>query len=223
VTLDRAEAAHARARRVRAGDAVLLLDGTGAQGEAELASVGKRDVVAVVTSRSDAEPERLAIWLGVAAVRGERLAWIAEKAGELGVASLVLVRSERSQAERAAGSVLERLERLVREAAKQSGAARWPSCRGPVSFADALAETPPKFPRLFVDFEGEPFPARLPGSVERCAILVGPEGGWTDGERSAARASGWKSVALPAATLKTETAVVASLVLARAAFLRLRS
>jgi 16S rRNA (uracil1498-N3)-methyltransferase len=221
VALPPSEAAHARARRLRPGDGVLLVDGTGAQAEADLTSAGK-GLGALVTARTDAPPEPFDIWLGVAAVRGERLAWIAEKAGELGVSTLVLVRSERTQAERASDAVLERVERLVREAAKQSGAARWPVCRGPLSFAEALSDAPrpsaSTSARLFVDFSGRTFPARL--SERSCALLVGPEGGWTDGERDAAGASGWASVALPAATLRTETAVVASLALARAAMLR---
>lgn len=219
VALPPSEAAHARARRLRPGDGVLLVDGTGAQGEGELTSAGKK-IEVLVTARADAPPDPCRIWLGVAAVRGERLAWIAEKAGELGVSTLVLVRSERTQAERAADAVRDRIERLVREAAKQSGAARWPACLGPVSFEEAIAAapSPPSAARLFVDFSGEPFPARLPAGA--CALLVGPEGGWTDAEREAAKSSGWTAVALPAATLRAETAVVASLALARAAMLR---
>ena len=219
VALPPSEAAHARSRRLRPGDGVLLVDGTGVQAEAELTSAGK-GLAALVTARTDAVPEPFEIWLGVAAVRGERLAWVAEKAGELGVSTLVLVRSERTQAERAADAVLERVERLVREAAKQSGAARWPACRGPLSFAEAMSDARRSqvSARLFVDFSGRDFPVRL--AERSCALLVGPEGGWTDGERDAAGASGWTSVALPAATLRTETAVVSSITLARAAMLR---
>jgi 16S rRNA (uracil1498-N3)-methyltransferase len=204
---------------LKAGDAVVLVDGTGAQAEAELASAG-RTAEAVVTARIDAPREQCPLWLGVAAVRGERLAWIAEKAGELGVATLALVKSDRTQADRAGAAVLARVERLVREAAKQSGAARWPACSGPLSFAEALAAAP-RGVRLFVDFAGDPFPAALPASG--CALLVGPEGGWTDAERDAARSGGWVAVSLPAGTLRTETAVVASLALARAAILRERA
>ena len=48
-------------------------------------------------------------------------------------------------------------------------------------------------------------------------LLVGPEGGWTDAERGAARAAGWSAAALPAGKLRAETAAIAALVLARAA------
>jgi len=220
VRLSPSEAAHARARRLRVGEVIVLLDGSGALGEAEVTSLG-RVPEAIVTSRTEAPPDERPLWLGVAAVRGERLAWIAEKASELAVSALVLVRSERTQGERASKAALERVERLVREAAKQSGASRWPSCRGPISLDEALADGgAAASARLFVDFSGDPFPARI--DAMSCALLVGPEGGWTTAERKSAVTAGWTPVSLPAATLRTETAAVASVVLARAALARLR-
>jgi 16S rRNA (uracil1498-N3)-methyltransferase len=214
VILPREEGAHARARRLAAGDSVVLVDGGGGEAEGRIArwtrSGAEIDVVSVRPPAAPAET----IWLGVAGVRGERLAWIAEKAGELGVTTLALVRTARTQAFRAGADALARIERLVREAAKQSGAARWPSCEGPMELPAALTRAPSEA-RLFVDFSGEPFPREL--RVRSCAILVGPEGGWTDEERDSAKRGGWRLVALPAATLKTETAAVAAVVLARAA------
>jgi 16S rRNA (uracil1498-N3)-methyltransferase len=62
---------------------------------------------------------------------------------------------------------------------------------------------------------GEGFPREL--SVRSVALLVGPEGGWTDAERAAARVAGWSAAALPAGKLRAETAEIAALVLARAA------
>jgi 16S rRNA (uracil1498-N3)-methyltransferase len=58
-------------------------------------------------------------------------------------------------------------------------------------------------------------PARL--AARSAAILVGPEGGWTEPERDAARRADWSVVCLPAATLRTETAAIAAVILARAA------
>ena len=219
LALPAAEAAHARARRLRAGDSVSLFDGTGVEAEAEIRSVkrGSIEVEVLGIVEAAAPAAGPSVWLGVCAVRPERVAWIAEKAGELAVTTLALVRSERTQGFRAAPTSLERLERLVRQAAKQSGSARWPACEGPLDLARALADAPGAA-RLFVDFGGEPFPARL--AVSSAAILVGPEGGWSDAEREAAHRSDWRGVALPAATLRSETAAVAAVVLARAAMER---
>jgi RsmE family RNA methyltransferase len=67
-----------------------------------------------------------------------------------------------------------------------------------------------------LDPGGAPFPVELLG--RSAALLVGPEGGWTDSERDRARGAGWVLTGLPAGTLRAETAAVAAVVLARAGF-----
>jgi 16S rRNA (uracil1498-N3)-methyltransferase len=194
---------------------VALLDGSGAEAEAVLARLDRDgaevEVQRILRTAAESVPE---IAVFVAGVRAERLAWIAEKATELSAARLVILRTERTQAFRAASSVLSRLERLVREAAKQCGSPRWPEVSGPVLLADVLRQERASHSFLF-DREGDRFPARL--TPAPMALLVGPEGGWTAEERRAAREVGWTTVAVPAGKLRTETAVVAALVLARAA------
>lgn len=219
------ESVHARSRRLRVGDPIVLFDGSGGEAIGRLTAVsskgkGAEVVVDEVRGAAELAPAGPPILLAVAAIRAERLAWVAEKAAELEVTTLVLVRSERTQAFRAGEVVRERLERLAREGAKQSGAMRWPVCEGPVSFAEALTARGDET-RLILDASGEPFPASL--ADRPCALLVGPEGGWTEEEREAARRAGWRVVSLPAATLRTETSAVAAVVLARAALLRGRA
>jgi 16S rRNA (uracil1498-N3)-methyltransferase len=216
VPLPREEASHARSRRLKPGDAVILIDGTGREAEAEVVADplgGSRVRVLGIRELEDADhgPE---IWLGVAGIRGERLSWVAEKASELGVSCIALLRTERTQAFRAADATIARMERLVRAAAKQSGAARWPLCEGPMDFDQALAAVPDAT-RFILDVSGTPFPPRLRG--RRVGLLVGPEGGWTERELSSAAAAGWNRASLPAGTLRAETAAIGAIVLARAA------
>ena len=209
------EAAHARARRIGAGDLVVLIDGTGREATGRVERMGKSAVdIAVLECREVPEEEHAAALL-VSGVRPERLDWIAEKATELGATRIVLVASERAQAFRASSSRAERIARVAREAAKQCERARWPHVEGPVSLSAALGEGARH--RFFLDFDGEPFPSALsPGTS---AVLVGPEGGWSEAERTAAETAGWKRARLPAGKLRTETAAIAGLVLLRAAFI----
>jgi 16S rRNA (uracil1498-N3)-methyltransferase len=213
-----AEAAHAGARRLRRGDAVVLIDGSGreATGRVTARGAGSLDVAieAVAVAPPDAVPP---ITLAVSAIRTERLAWIAEKATELGVARIAIVRSARTQAFRADAANAERLARVVREAAKQAESARWPSIGGPLALAEFLAgETSGN--RLVLDSRGEPFPAALTGRPT--ALLVGPEGGWSQADLDAALSTGWVVASLAAGTLRAETAAVAALALARSALAR---
>ena len=211
------EAAHARARRLRRGDPVILLDGTGRLAHAVLKRLDGRGGEVAVEGILEPAPLGEPIALYVAGLRAERLAWIAEKATELGAASVSIVETALTQSFRASGSVLERLERVAREAAKQCEAARWPRFSGPVSFEEVISDESSS-DRLILDFSGAGFPSKLSG--ESAALLVGPEGGWTETEVRTAISRGWKSASLPAGKLRAETAAIAALLLARAALER---
>jgi 16S rRNA (uracil1498-N3)-methyltransferase len=211
------ESAHARARRLRPGDPVVLFDGGGGEALAVVTALGASGAEVLVEKLLPARDMSSGVALLVAGLRAERLAWLAEKATELSADRLTLVATARTQSFRASRDALERLERVAREAAKQCETARWPSISGPIPFAAALSEDPAS-QRLFLDAEGEPFPSAL--SARPVILLVGPEGGWTDAERGAARAQGWTLAALPAGKLRAETAAVAAIVLARAALAR---
>lgn len=212
------EASHAKARRLRAGDAVVLVDGSGREAHGRVLRFARGVVeVAVDSVRAAEPPAHPSVHVLVAAVRSERLAWIAEKATELGASRLTLVVSERTQAFRAREAVSDRLSRVAREAAKQACSARWPAVDGPRPLADVLrAETSPT--RLILDPAGEPFPAALAASP--AALLVGPEGGWTERELADALAAGWLAVSLAAGKLRAETAAIAGVALAQAALAR---
>ena len=213
VRLRGAESAHARARRLSAGDAVELFDGTGGIAHARLVRRIRGELELAVDRIDPPAAPGVPVALLISGLRSERLSWAIEKATELAVERIVLVRAERTQPFRAGSALRERLARVARAAAKQSGAARWPLLEGPLDLAAALArETAPD--RLLLEPEGDGFPRALSGSV---ALAIGPEGGWTKAEREAATELGWRPTALPAGKLRAETAAVCAIALALAA------
>ena len=217
VRLSAEEASHVRARRLRPGDGIVLFDGTGREARGRVARASRAAVEVVADDLAARAAEEASVTLYVAAVRAERLAWTVEKAVELGVTRIEIVRAERSQGFRASAALADRLARVARAAAKQIGAARAPEISGPVPAPDAFAREPaPR--RLLLDAAGAPFPASLPPGD--AALAIGPEGGWTASERSRALAAGWTAARLPAGALRAETAAVAGLVLLRAALAR---
>ncbi len=211
------EAAHARARRLSAGDRVRLFDGSGREVLARIVRLERAEISAVVERLLEPAGAGPELSLLVAGARPERLSWIAEKATELGVDTLTILRTVRTQSFRASEATRARLERVARAAARQCGAARWPRILGPLPAAEALAREPSAH-RLLLDPEGEPFPERLADGA--AALAVGPEGGWTPAEWESARRLGWTLTAIPAGRLRAETAVVAGLALLRAALTR---
>jgi 16S rRNA (uracil1498-N3)-methyltransferase len=217
VVLKGEERRHARARRLRRGDRVTLIDGTGSCAEGRIAALDA-DCLEVVTERLiPAQGEAPApITLYVSAVKMPRLSWLFEKATELGAARIVVAGSSRAQAERLrlASREKERLSRLSREAAKQCGRTAFPRCEEPEDFETVLADA--SRIRLLLDPSGDPFPASL--SAAPAALWLGPEGGFTEPEVLRARAAEWRITRLPAATLRTETAALTALALLRASF-----
>jgi 16S rRNA (uracil1498-N3)-methyltransferase len=213
VMLSGEEAAHARARRLAPGDAVILVDGTGVEAHGHLVRLAASAGEVWIEEVREAGQIRVDLTLLVAALRLERLSWVAEKATELSARKLVVVQTRRTQGFRAAAAHVARLRRVVREAAKQCESSRWPAVSGPVPLEEALEE--PALHRLFLDLTGGPFPGWLESGA--VALLVGPEGGWTSAETTAARERGWHCVGLPAGKLRAETAAIAAMVLTRAA------
>lgn len=211
------ERRHARARRLREGDRVRLLDGAGAAAEGRIASFGANRFT-VLTERlletDDEPPASLSLY--VTAVKLPRLAWLVEKATELGATRIVLARSGRAQGQRVrmAEEHRTRLSRVAREAAKQCGRSQVPRCEGPAEFESVLEDG--SAIRILLDPAGEGFPDSL--APLSSALWVGPEGGFSSEEISRAKAAGWRTARIPAHTLRAETASLAGLTLLRRAF-----
>jgi 16S rRNA (uracil1498-N3)-methyltransferase len=158
----------------------------------------------------------------VALIRFERFEWVIEKATELGVERLVPLETERTEKglAAAAGKRLARWRRIAREASEQSRRSHLPEIDPPLHLAGALTFSADA--RYVLEEQGAtPVLSQLPAGrrrVDRVALLTGPEGGWTDRERSAIAAAGWKPVSLGPEILRAETAAIASLAILNAAW-----
>jgi 16S rRNA (uracil1498-N3)-methyltransferase len=157
-------------------------------------------------------PLRIALY--AALIKFDRFEWMLEKATELGVASihpLEAARSEKGLMD-AARKRLERWQRIARDSSQQSRRLRAPEIAPAVQWQTAIAE--PAGYRYFLDESGAPpLLGVLPGErapLADAALLVGPEGGWTDAERHGAVAAGWNPVSLGPRILRAETAALAA-------------
>jgi 16S rRNA (uracil1498-N3)-methyltransferase len=168
--------------------------------------------------------------LFAALIKFERFEWMIEKATELGVAAVIPVETARSEKglEQAARKRVARWERIAREASEQSRRATLPIIEPPINLADLVGQTPRSaagpLAGQFVleEAEAPPILSVLPETrtpSDRVAILVGPEGGWTDEERGRIASAGWRAVSLGANILRAETAAIAALAIVNAAWL----
>ncbi len=202
-----------RVLRVEAGQKFEITDNQ----RAWLASVEtahKNLVRFTVIEELAAGPELPAITLHLALIKFERFEWAVEKATELGVARIVPVEANRSEHGLFAGAQkrVERWKRIAREASEQSRRLRAPEVDLPIRLPEALQDHATH--RVWLDEQPGAAPlirAFSPRPADSAALLIGPEGGWTDAERRQFAASGWLAASLGPSVLRAETAVCAAL------------
>jgi 16S rRNA (uracil1498-N3)-methyltransferase len=155
------------------------------------------------------------ITLVAALIKFDRFEWMIEKATELGVERILPVETARSEKGlfEASGKRTERWIRIARESSQQSRRVRAPeilpavrieaSLGVPVTYRYWLEET--SAPALLHQLPASPQPSA------NVALFIGPEGGWTDAERTQAIAAGWQPVSLGPLVLRAETAAAVAI------------
>lgn len=207
-----AEASHhaLKVLRLGAGDTAILFDGRGGQWRAKLNPAGRHLRASLIEfDDTDREPP-LAITLVQALPSSDKMDLVVQKAVELGVASIQPVTAKRSvirlSGERAQRRV-EHWRNIAISACEQSGRNRVPQIAPildlPQYFGMAAQENGLRF-------------VCAPGATESLRdmalptvpvnLLVGPEGGFEEGELLAARAAGFHPIGLGPRVLRTETA-----------------
>ena len=193
--------------RAKVGDPVRLFDDISGEWLARVAHVGKRDLMLAIEAKLAPRERVPDLWLLTAPIKKGRIDWIVEKACELGVDRIVPVITQRTIVERLNG---ERLRAHMIEAAEQCGRTALPTLAEPVKLGKLLAEWPADRMLIFADEAGGA-PMGEVATKEPAAILIGPEGGFTDEERAAIRALPTaRGVTLGPRILRADTAAVAA-------------
>jgi 16S rRNA (uracil1498-N3)-methyltransferase len=212
-----------RVLRVEAGQRYEISDNRNVY-LAEIETAHKENVVFKTLEKLPAAPPTARFGLYVALIKFDRFEWIVEKATELGVTEIVPVEATRSERglEKAASKRLERWRRIALEASQQSRRTHLPEIAGPISLNDAVARTASYRYALDETQGGVPLLNALPSSrtaQDTVGILTGPEGGWTEDERTAFTAGGWTPVSMGPLILRAETAVIAAIAVISQAWL----
>ena len=216
------EAKHlTRVLRVEVGQKFEISDGVDIY-LAEVKTAHKGLVEFRVLEKVEPDPEIVHVTLLASLIKFDRFELLIEKATELGVAEIIPVLAARTEAglEKAVEKRIERWRRIALEAGQQSRRDRLPQLGLPISFEDALRHEARW--RFWLDEEIEaaaPIFTAIPAGRARgdsVAVLIGPEGGWTQPERAAA--ADWTRVSLGHQILRAETAAIAALAIIAAAW-----
>ncbi len=183
-----------RSLRVRPGDGITISDGADRWRTARMG-----EPVEAVGEIHEVPAAPPTITVGVSLLKGRKLDLVVQKLTELGVDRIQLVEAQRCVtrwSDEKADRVLDRYERVAREAAMQSRRCRLPTVEAPVSAVTVLGAAGVAV-------------AQMDGgavTLDRPTILIGPEGGWSDDELAAATFP----VALGSHVLRAETAAIAA-------------
>ncbi|MDZ7906320.1 MAG: 16S rRNA (uracil(1498)-N(3))-methyltransferase [Cypionkella sp.] len=213
VALDGAQANYLfNVMRLARGAQVLLFNGADGEWRAEVAEAGKRGGILICAAQT--APLRLPpdLWLLFAPLKKARTDFVVEKSVEMGAARICPVQTQHTNADRIRRDKM--LAHAV-EAAEQCGATFVPQVEDLVPLDRVLQNWPADRALFWADeaLAGQPLPMTGDKSAP-AALLIGPEGGFSDAEKTQLRALPFvRPFSLGPRILRAETAVVAALTL----------
>lgn len=208
-TFDKNESRHIiRVLRKHDGDVVHITNGLGELYEGEIIVPNdKRCTVHIVNKTSLEKPWNYYLHIAIAPTKNnDRLEWFLEKATEIGIDEITPIICDHSERKVVK---MERMEKIVHSAAKQSLKYHFPTLNAPVSMKQFMQS----------EFEGDLFIAHCEETEKntlksqltkglKTTILIGPEGDFSTKEIQSALANNFIPVSLGTSRLRTETAGV---------------
>jgi 16S rRNA (uracil1498-N3)-methyltransferase len=210
--------------RMTPGDPVLIFNGADGEWKARLTAPGKRNAALAIEAQTRPQPPPGNLRYLFSPLKRARLDYMVQKAVEMGVSRLHPVIMRHTQADRVN---LDRMRANAIEAAEQCGILTIPEIAAPLDFAAAIAALGPSCHLVFCDEEapcGDPVAAlradlgEAHGNGAELAVLIGPEGGFSEEERATLlRRPRTSRIALGPRILRADTAAVAALAVVQAA------
>ncbi len=209
--------------RLRCGDRIELFDGTGWEYDARIVSMAAGRVHLRITDRRQTSTEPLAqLTIAQAMLKGRKMDTLIRQLTEIGIhrwQPFIAQRSISRPDPAKSRAQAARWEKITVAAVKQCRRGHPPAVSLPVRFAEAL-ESVKAYPVKLILWEkatrplSHLLPPALPADQPRIALFLGPEGGFTEAEITAADACGVAPVSLGPRILRAETAALTAAALA---------
>lgn len=203
--------------RHKQGDAVRVFNGKGAEAEAELISVSKKNATIRIKKVTFRTPHKISLTLACAVPKKSKFETIIEKAVELGVSEIIPLKTERTEAAWKTEHNQKKIKRfntVILNAVKQSQQLYIPEIRPLTKFKDALKDNTGHAAMIIPSLAGNPdnilSVLKNISITEKLIIFIGPEGDFTADEYAQAQAAGCIPVSLGPTVLKVETAALAA-------------
>ncbi|MEM9857098.1 MAG: 16S rRNA (uracil(1498)-N(3))-methyltransferase [Bacteroidota bacterium] len=202
--LSKEESQHCiRVLRKKNGDQINITDGLGWLYSANIISDNPKKCEFNLTGQTKEEQKNYSVHIGIAPTKNiDRLEWFVEKATEIGIDEITLLKTDNSERTHVK---TERLEKKAISAMKQSLKYRLPIVNPIINFSEVLQIESTSKCIAHVDSDNSTL---LSSQVLKGKnfILIGPEGDFSRNEVNLATKSGWRKVSLGNSRLRTETA-----------------
>lgn len=213
VEADRAQANYLlNVLRLDETDTVLLFNGRDGEWLAAIEPAGRKKCRLVPVAQTRPQPGKSSLIYCFAPLKHARLDYMVQKAVEMGAGVLQPVITQFTQNRRLN---LERMRANAIEAAEQCGILSVPQMRDPVTLETLLAQWPDDYCLIFCDeaaSDTDPVPHLKPLRGSPLAVLIGPEGGFSQGERKLLVSQVFVTpIPLGPRILRADTAAVAAL------------
>lgn len=199
--------------RLLKGQSLTLFNGLGGEVLCEIIEVSRKRVVVSIDEVLDRTVESpLQVTLGLGISRGDRMDWAVQKSVELGVNQITALITERCVVKFKADKRQQRLQHwknITQHAVEQSGRTLLPEFGEITNIGDWVHVQ--KGLKVFLDPYAECSLTELKPENMHVTLLSGPEGGFSENERSLAVAAGFIPVRLGGRILRTETAALSAL------------
>ncbi len=193
--------------RKKEGDILHITNGKGYLFKAEILIADLRKCKAQIISAEKSIPKRYNLHLAVAPTKmNDRYEWFLEKVTEIGVDEITPIICEHSERK---VIKLDRMERVLQSAMKQSLQTHLPKLNPPISYKDFMRQEMDGLKFIAHCAEGEKMELKRRVAADKdLVILIGPEGDFSKTEIDLAYTKGFVSVSLGNNRLRTETAAI---------------
>lgn len=190
--------------RFRPGQVVVLFDGKQHDRLYKITDISSMAAHLSMVTQLERKLPKKDIYLLWALLKKDKNDWVLQKATELGVSHFVPLLAARCDK---TGFNVDRAHKIIIEAAEQCGRSDIPAVREPMKVESAIEHFKGKVPLLVCQEGG----AETRTNLQSAAILVGPEGGWSDAEKQLFKGVNCSVLNLHDFTLRAETAAVAAI------------
>jgi len=198
--------------RLEVGAELLLFNGRDGEWRARLDSPAKKKAVLVVLGKERDQPEAPDLVFCFAPIKAGRLDWVVEKAVEMGAGVIQPVLTDFTQSPRLNP---DKMQAWILEAAAQCGVLALPELRPALKLEKLLSQWDARRKLVFCDEDSatnNPRAALEGLKNDKVALLIGPEGGFSDSERSTLRSQPFViAIPLGPRILRADTAAVAAM------------